>query len=480
MVYSRCMVLFLIANIFGSIARADTRQLDVASIIDQDYTLNVQTAHNIWEWAELGYQEQKSSEALQQRLADAGFTVEAGIAAIPTAFVATYGQGRPVIGILAEFDALPGISQSDSPLRDQRPDTSSGHACGHHLFGTASSSAAIAVSQWLDQTNTPGTIKLYGTPAEEGGSGKVYLVRDGQFDDVDIVLHWHPSSRNSANMESNLANRSAKFRFHGISTHAAGAPHLGRSALDGVEAMNSMVNLMREHIPSDARIHYVITSGGSAPNVVPDFAEVFYYVRHPEPTELENIWERVVNTAKGAAMGTGTTMDFEIIHGNRNVLANETLQQLLHANLAKTGGVTYNKEEQLFAETLYTSLLKPSRAIGSQQEIDPFTRSSSFGSTDVGDVSWVVPTGGIRVATWVPGTSSHSWQAIAAGGTTIGYKGMQVAAKVLANTALDIFKDPAIVKKAKAEHENLRGKDFKYTSMLGDREPPLDYRQGVD
>ncbi len=480
MLQTRILMSAFVLLLASSLSWAEANKVDVAAIIDGDYDANVQTARSIWEWAELGYLENKSSNALQQRLINAGFNVQAGVAGIPTAFVASYGNGGPVIGILAEFDALPGISQDDGPLRSERNDTSSGHACGHHLFGTASSSAAIAVSQWLKETNTPGTIRVYGTPAEEGGSGKVYLVRDGQFDDVDIVLHWHPSSRNAANMESNLANRSAKFRFHGISTHAAGAPHAGRSALDGVEAMDMMVNMMREHIPDDARIHYVITSGGAAPNVVPDFAEVFYYVRHPNPTELDAIWDRVIDAAKGAALGTGTTMDFEIIHGNRNVLANETLQKLIHDNFTKTGGIAYSETEQEFAETLYKSLLNPSREIGSQQEIDPLTRSSSFGSTDVGDVSWVVPTGGLRVATWVPGTAGHSWQAIAAGGTTIGYKGMQVAAKVLAKSALDLYTHPEIVAAAKAEHKKLQGKDFKYTSLLGDRPPPLDFRAGSE
>ena len=478
--YSRISALLPLLLLLGSGSWADSPKVDLAAIIDRDYQTNIKTARDIWEWAELGYLEQKSSNALQDRLRDAGFTIESGVAGLPTAFVASYGSGGPVIGILAEFDALPGISQDDGPLRSERDSVSSGHACGHHVFGTASSSAAIAISQWLRETKTAGTIRVYGTPAEEGGSGKVYLVRDGQFSDADIVLHWHPSSRNSANMESNLANRSAKFRFYGISTHAAGAPHAGRSALDGVEAMDMMVNMMREHIPDDARIHYVISSGGAAPNVVPDFAEVFYYVRHPSPEVLDTIWARVVDAATGAALGTGTTMDFEIIHGNRNVLANETLQQLIHSTFTKVGGISYDETEQKFAETLYESLLNPSRKIGSQQTIEPLTRSASFGSTDVGDVSWVVPTGGLRVATWVPGTAGHSWQAIAAGGTSIGYKGMQVAAKVLASSAVELFLRPDIVAKAKAEHKELQGKDFEYTSLLGDRDPPLDFRVGSE
>ena len=203
-----------------------------------------------------------------------------------------------------------------------------GHGCGHHLFGTASTAAAIAVKDWMKSSGTKGTLRLYGTPAEEGGSGKVYMVRAGLFDDVDVVLHWHASDKNDASPSTSLANRSAKFRFTGYSSHAAGSPHRGRSALDGIEAMNHMVNLMREHVPQETRIHYVITRGGGAPNVVPDFAEAFYYVRHPEVEILEDLWDRVVRTAEGAAMGTGTTMDFEIIHGNRPVLRNDVLQKV--------------------------------------------------------------------------------------------------------------------------------------------------------
>ena len=260
---------------------------------------DAEIARSIWDWAEVGYQETKSSALLQQELASAGFKVEAGVAGIPTAFVASAGSGRPVIGILAEFDALPGINQDAAPDRKPIEGKQSGHACGHHLFGTASVSAGIALADWLMKSGKSGTIRVYGTPAEEGGSGKVYMVRAGLFNDVDTVMHWHPSDVNSAGVDRALANKSAKFRFHGLSAHASGAPEKGRSALDAVEAMDYMSNLMREHIPSDARMHYVITSGGSAPNVVPDFAESYYYVRHIDPTVVESIFDRLVKTARG-------------------------------------------------------------------------------------------------------------------------------------------------------------------------------------
>ena len=271
---------------------------------------------------ELGYQESKSTARLIGELKKEGFTITSNVAGIPTAFIAEYSNGGPVIGILGEYDALPGLAQTSSPFKEVQPNaTGAGQACGHHLFGTASTAAAIAVKQYLYKSKKKGTVRLYGTPAEEGGSGKVYMVRAGSFDDVDIVLDWHASDRNAADPGTSMANRSAKFRFHGYSAHAAGAPEKGRSALDAVEAMNHMVNLLREHIPDGSRIHYVITRGGNAPNVVPDFAEVFYYVRDFNVDILEDIWARLLKAAQGAALGTDTRLEYEIIHGNRPVLA---------------------------------------------------------------------------------------------------------------------------------------------------------------
>ena len=399
------------------------------------------------------------------------------MAKIPTAFVAEYGSGQPVIGILAEFDALPGISQEVATQRQPIENQGAGHACGHHLFGTASTAAAIAVKDYLKKTGQKGTIRLYGTPAEEGGSGKVYMVRAGLFDDVDVVLHWHAGDRNTASPSTSMANRSAKFRFHGYSAHAAGAPEKGRSSLDAVEAMNHMVNLMREHIPDGSRIHYVITRGGNAPNVVPDFAEVFYYVRDFNVDILEDLWARVIKTAEGAALGTGTRLEYEIIHGNRPVLANDVAQKIMYDNLVAIGGVSYTKKERAFAEQIYKTLRSPDKEISSAGEVQPYKFTKGKGSTDVGDVSWMVPTAGLRTATWVPGTSAHTWQAVAAGGMSIGVKGMMNAAKTIAGTAVDLFNNPEAVKNAQKELIERRGPTFNYYSLLGDRGPPLDYRK---
>ncbi|MBY0421205.1 MAG: amidohydrolase, partial [Parvularculaceae bacterium] len=335
----------------------------------------------LWDFAELGYLETRSSELLQNELKAAGFKVESGVAGIPTAFVATYGSGGPVIGVLAEFDALPGINQDASPERKPVDGKNAGHACGHNLFGAGSMGAAISIKKWLEETKTPGTIRLYGTPAEEGGSGKVYMVRAGLFKDVDVALHWHPDDKNTAAAETTLANRSAKFRFSGVSAHAAAAPEQGRSALDGVEAFNMMVNMMREHVPQDARIHYVITKGGSAPNVVPDFAEVFYYVRHPSADGMKEIWARVEAAAKGAAMGTGTKVDWEVIHGNHPLLVNETLAKMVDGKLREVGGIAYTKEEEAFAKKIYASFDRPEAKLGDEKTIKPFEKSLSYGST---------------------------------------------------------------------------------------------------
>ena len=434
-------------------------------------------AQQIWSYAEMGFQEEKSAALLQQTLSNEGFKVTKGVAGIPTAFIAEYGEGQPVIAILGEYDALPGLSQ-EAMAEKKSAGKAAGHACGHHLFGTASTAAAIEVKNWLKTNHKKGTIRFYGCPAEEGGSGKVYLVREGLFNDVDAALHWHPGDANDANPGSALANKSAKFRFYGIASHAGMAPEKGRSALDGVEAMDMMVNMMREHIPSDARIHYVITNGGKAPNVVPDFAEVYYYVRHSNRKTVLEIFDRITKAAEGAALGTGTKMEYELIGGTHELLPNTTLQKMMHANLVKVGGVTYTEEEKEFGNQIIKSLGIENGSLEKAAEVQPYkTIDPSFGSTDVGDVSFTVPTAGMGSATWVPGTPAHSWQAVAAGGTDIGNKGMMVAAKTIALTAIDLFLNPTQILKAKAELEEKRGKDFKYIPLLGDRKPALDYRK---
>jgi aminobenzoyl-glutamate utilization protein B len=473
-VVALCLSALACTSAAAASAAADANR--VAALVEARRAADRDVALAIWARAEVGYKEAQSSELLQQQLRAAGFELQSGVAGIPTAFVATAGSGKPVIGVLAEFDALPGFSQNAVPERSPIKGRISGHACGHHLFGAGSTSAAIAVKQWLEETRTPGTIRLYGTPAEEGGAGKVYMARAGLFEDVDVVLHWHPSDSNDASPNTSLANRSAKFRFYGQSSHAAGAPEQGRSALDGVEAMNFLVNLMREHVPQETRIHYVITSGGSAPNVVPDFGEVFYYVRHPDTRGLEEIWGRVLKAAEAAGLGTGTRVEHEVIHGAYSLLMNDTLGKVVDRELRAVGGVRYDAEERAFATKIQQTLIKVGKPLGSEEQVQPYLPRQEYGSTDVGDVSWLVPTVGFNTATWVPGTPAHSWQAVAAGGMSIGLKGMEIASKTLARTAIALYRDPKIIRAARAEFDAARGSGFHYTPLLGDRTPPLDYR----
>ena len=450
---------------------------DLLDYVEAERQSSIDVADTLWRLAELGYLEQKSSKTLQNYLAQREFTIEQGVADIPTAFVATYGRGGPTIALLAEFDALPGLNQAAVPRRLAESEGAPGHACGHHLFGAASVAAASALASWLDASGVAATIKLVGTPAEEGGSGKVYLARAGVFDDVDVVLHWHPSDRNSASPSSSTANKSGRFTFLGRAAHAASAPDRGRSALDGVEAMNYMVNLMREHVPQTARIHYVITDGGDAPNIVPEQAQVYYYVRHPKPLQVVSLFKRVVKAAEAAAMGTETKVSVEVMHGNYPVMPNHTLARVVHDNMLALGGIRYDEAEQRFAEKIQASFQIPRLPLGSEQHVQPYVFRQGMGSTDVGDVSWLVPTVGFTTATWVPGTSAHSWQAVAAGGMSIGHKGMHLATKLLAQTAVDLIARPALIAAATEELKRSQGPDFKYAALLGDRLPPLDYRR---
>ncbi|MEH6664052.1 MAG: amidohydrolase [Brevundimonas sp.] len=448
--------------------------------VEQGAPRMAEVAHQIWEYAEVGYQETKSSALLQSELKSAGFTVEAGVAGMPTAFVASFKNGDgPVIAILAEYDALPGLAQEAKAERAPIAGQIAGHACGHHLFGAASVAAAQSLAAWMKANNVAGEIRVYGTPAEEGGSGKVYMVREGLFDDVDATLHWHPTDSNSAEQSVSLANISGKFRFAGASAHASAAPFRGRSALDGVEIMNVSVNYLREHIPDGTRIHYVVTDGGTAPNVVPDKAEVYYYVRHTDPQVVRDVFARMQKAAEGAAMATETTVSFEQTGGVYNMLVNDTLGRVMDQALHEAGAPVWTAEEKAFAAAM-TKQLPAGRDVLPASEIRPYAiGGGGGGSTDVADVSWVTPTAGMGAATWVPGTPAHSWQAVAAGGMSIGSKGAEVAAKTIALAGARLLREPQLIETAKAELDERRGADFTYEAMVGDRAPPLDYRKSA-
>lgn len=449
------------------------------SYLENSFNTYDKLQKTIWAKPELGFLEYESSGHLQEHLKEKGFEIEAGIAGMPTAFVATYGSGSPIIGILAEFDALPGLSQDTVPYVKPLIEGGNGHGCGHNVFGVGSVAGAVAIKEWLIENKQAGTIKVFGTPAEEGGGGKVYMVRDGFFDGVDVVLDWHPGTSNRVSVGSGTAIQMIDYTFNGVAAHAAGSPDKGRSALDGVEAFNNMVNLLREHIPISSRIHYVITHGGEAPNVVPHYAKVSYYIRSPKREILKDLTTWVGQAAQGAALGTQTTVSSEIISGFYEKLHNRELSELVQKNIELVGGVEYNERERIFAEAIVKGLNNDLNTLNDATEVKPLAEekpSTGGGSSDVGDVSWVVPTVSFTTAVFIPGSAGHSWQNVASGGSTIGTKGLLNAAKIFSLTAIDLFTNPRLIDAAKAEFEERRGEDFKYVSLLGDRAPALDYR----
>jgi len=453
-----------------------TQQSAVAAVDRQAQTLK-EVNRSIWEFAEVGLQETRSSKLLIEHLERADFEVERNVSNMPTAFVASYGQGKPIVGILAEYDALPGMSQQVAPRRQPVVEGAAGHACGHCALGTGALGAALAVREAMEKHDLPGTIRLYGTPAEETVIGKVYMTLDGQFDDLDICLHWHPSSRNEAWSGSSKALVSAKFTFRGTPAHASVSPESGRSALDAVELMNIGANYMREHLTEDARLHYVVTDGGGAPNVVPPTATVWYFVRADRHDTVERNFRWLQNVAKGAALMTETELSVKIDTDCHEVVPNGPLTQAIEANLRKIGPPQFDDDQIAFARRLQAPLVEQfgrsfAAALESEVRRAAAQPQPSKGSTDVGDISWRVPTGGLRTTCLAAGSPGHSWQNVAAIGSTIGEKGMVYAAKALAVTALDVLENPELVTAAKADWQ-LRMEGRHYFSFIPEgQEPP--------
>jgi aminobenzoyl-glutamate utilization protein B len=429
----------------------------------------------IWKFAELGFAEQRSSHLVASALEEAGFLVQYGVADIPTAFIASYGTGGPIIAILGEYDALPGLSQEAVPFQKSREEGGNGHGCGHNLLGVASLAAAMAVGEAIHSDGIKGTVRFYGCPAEENGSGKTFMVKAGVFRDVDLSLCWHPDVYNGIVGVNVLANIKVNFRFHGRAAHAAYDPYNGRSALDAVELMNVGSNYLREHLIPDARIHYVITNGGgSAANVVPQLAESQYIIRAPLLDQVYEIYQRVVDIAKGAALMTGTEVEINFQKGMSNLLLNDTITDVLYEKMLKVGAPDYEPEEIEFAKQIsatcpdgdVSGLLVRMYGKEAKKLIPPETVllepvmpnvQMDFvtpGSTDVGDVSWVTPTGQIETTCAVLNSPSHSWQIVAQSGMSIGHKGMLYAAKVLGSAAQEFMVRPDRLKAAREEFEN--------------------------
>lgn len=456
--------------------RPDTLKQDVIVGIDSIEPVIEEIAIKLWDYAELALAEARSADLLARKLTDAGFTVESNVADMPTAFVATYGSGTPVIGILAEYDALPGVGNQAVAERKPRADgITSGHGCGHNLFGAASVGGAITLKQLLQAQHLSGTIKLFGTPAEETVVGKVYMAKAGVFDGLDAVLEWHPGQTNEVRNQTGRAMNSFEVEFFGQSAHGSADPWNGRSALDAVEMMNYGVNLMREHVKPTARIHYVITAGGDAPNVVPDYARVWYYVRDINRTEVGKYYDRILKIAEGAALATETTHKVHLITGVYEYLLNRPLQEALQKNLELVGAPKYTEAEQEFARSLQRITGKEEK--GFNDKIKPLPDKPGEvegGSTDVADVSWIVPTAGFRITTAAEDAPWHSWATTACSGTPAGRKGAIVAAKVIATTGVDILTNPELVKQAKAFFaEATKGKTYQSPVPANQKPPSL-------
>jgi len=460
--------------------------------IDEHGDEFIEVSDRIWEYAELGLVEFKSAGLHAETLEGHGFNVDRGVAGMPTAFVASWGKGRPVIGFMGEYDALPGISNKAVPYREWLVEDGPGHGCGHNVHGTSGFMAAIATRYVMEEERLPGTVKCFGSPAEENYDGKAYMVRAGSFDGVDACLSHHPSSMNVAGLSSSNAVNSVKYEFFGKTAHAAGSPEQGRSALDAIELMNVGVNYLREHVIQDARIHYVIEQGGGQPNVVPDYARSWYYIRAPERNQVAAIYRRVNKIAEGAALMTDTELKISLIAAIYNKIPSRTLSELVTANMRLVGAPEWTREELGFAAEIAKTLDKQSKVNSLRKNkvpdweryvgvdlvtdiLDAWNEGEiSHGSTDVSDVSWQCPTMEFGTACNVLGAPGHDWRFTAVSGMSIGHKSLVFAAKTLAASALDLYTRPELLEKAKEEHaERLAGR--KYASPIPPEvEPPLE------
>lgn len=457
----------------------------VSEVIEQKRQQFIDVSDRIWEYSETKYEEVRSAEVLSVALEAESFQVERNAGGIETALVGSYGEGKPIIAFLGEYDALSGLSQK-AGLAEKDPivNGGNGHGCGHNLLGAGSLAAAVAVRHYMEKTGLKGTVRYYGCPAEEGGGGKAHMVRAGLFDDVDIAFTWHPWDENLAYNNRMLATCQMYFKFTGVSSHASFSPHMGRSALDAVELMNVGANFLREHMIPEARLHYAITNaGGSAPNVVQAEAEVLYKIRAPRSHQVSELLERVCDIARGAALMTQTNLEMQFDAASSDLIPNITLGTLMHQSFLEFGGESYTEEEMAFAKAIQATFSEEEKRVIQKQEgkvlsvkVNAYSEEPGFipASTDVGDVSWVVPTGQIYVTTCAFGTPFHSWQLVAQGKSSIAHKGMLLAGKVMAASALTAMKNPEWIEKAKAEHQRqLDGEVYKSLIPVGTKPAPL-------
>lgn len=455
--------------------------IDVHELLKSHDHIFTTLSDEIWKVPELYFKEKKSSELIAKALEDTGFTVTRHVANLETAIMGSYGEGETVIAFLGEYDALPRLSQQGGvakyiPIEED----GNGHGCGHNLLGAGSFAAAFALKKYIEATGAPITVRFYGCPAEEFGSGKAYMARAGVFDDVDIAISWHPMTTNEVWNFSSLANYAAKFKFYGKSAHAATSPHLGRSALDAVELMNVGVNYLREHVEQESRIHYAVTnSGGDAPNVVQAYAEVDYLIRAPHKRQVESIFSRVKKIAEGAALMTETSVEVEFQGAASNMIPNTVLANVMQKQLENTKPLQFSREDYQFAKEIYDTIDEASKEADFNKMtpdmvrelkdqylnhlVSPLAQEMLFpASTDVGDVSWITPTIQCNTACWVLGTPAHTWQVVAVGNTPIAHKGMLYAAEIMAKTAIACAENPELIEAAKKElNRRLNGEKYK-------------------
>lgn len=460
------------------------------SYIDKKRDVITDISDQIWRYAEVGLHEERSAKCLVEALAKEGFAVEEGVAGMPTAFVARWGSGKPVIGFLGEYDALPGVSQKAIPVKQELEPGAPGHGCGHNLLGAGAFGAAIGLKHELETRGMPGTVVYFGCPAEENFSGKAFIARDGLFSECDACLTWHASAINRVWTGSSLANNAMNVTFYGRTAHAAGDPYNGRSALDALQLMNMGVEFLREHMPPKARVHYVITKGGGQPNVVPAEASAWYLVRAPRREEVDELYARVLKCAEGAAMMTETRCEIELIKAIWNVLPNTVLEEVLEESALRVGAPQFDENDIAFAQEILKSLAPGQkeaslRKEGLPQEVwkqvlndtwipRPPVPKDIEGSTDVGDVSWCCPTGQIRTACHALGTPGHSWQYTAQAGMSIGHKGMLAAAKILAEAGFELVSNPSRLRAAKEEFTRTTAERPYYSAIPKDHRPKFD------
>jgi aminobenzoyl-glutamate utilization protein B len=458
---------------FGQSKKGNANKDAVIKSVDAHKQDLTKLSDEIWAYAETALKEHKSAKALADYAELQGFKVTRNVSQMPTAFIAEYGSGKPVIGILGEYDALPGISQKAQPTKEAFEQGAAGHGCGHNLFGAGSLGAAIAIKELIQQGKLKGTIRFYGTPAEESVGGKIYMARDGLFSDVDVCLDWHPDVEIAAMTQSSQAMVDFIVEFKGKAAHAAADPWNGRSAVDGLELFLNGVNMLREHVKPSVRMHYAITAGGDVPNVVPEYAKVWMWVRDSRRDGVEAVFARVKDIAKGAAMMAGVESKVTIQTGDYELLVNRTGAEALQKNIERLGPITYTSDEIAFAKKIQQ--VSEGEQIGLNGSIQPIKETKpdpSGGSTDVGDISWIVPEITLLVTTAPDNTAWHGWSVVACGGMSIGHKGLVFASKALALTMVDLFENEQLREDVRAEFEKRRNGHV-YKAYIPDGPPPI-------